>query len=74
MDTNCNNKLGLHNKIYLVFYNETGEILKQGPRELVASPSLEVFRTSLDMDLSNLIEGDLSLSKELDQMASKGTF
>lgn len=46
VDTSCSNELGLHIKIYLVFYHKTGEILEQGSRELVESQSLEVFRTS----------------------------
>lgn len=39
---------------------------------LAVSQFLEIFRTSLNVDLSKLIKGDLSL--RMDQKASRSTF
>jgi len=36
-------------------YHEGSQILEQGPREVVGSPSLEIFELALEEALSNLI-------------------
>ncbi|KAJ7395018.1 hypothetical protein BTVI_158943 [Pitangus sulphuratus] len=45
------------------------------PREAVESSSLEIFKTHLDMSLSNLLYGgDPALNRWLDERISKGLF
>jgi len=45
------------------------------PREVVESPSLEIFKTQLDMAPSNMLfVGDPALSRWLDEMISRGLF